>query len=101
MDCPYSSVTQNEKICRLMEVQGLDAELDDFDLTHYCKGNPNHCFFFRSCNNRTHIARPSTETQLDVPLVSIMLNEPIEPDQSSSKESDKLFKLKRLLHRIA
>ena len=49
MECHYLSVAPNGKICRLMIEQGLDGELDDFDLTHYCKENPNHCYFYRLC----------------------------------------------------
>jgi hypothetical protein len=48
MKCPYLSDGSKEKICSLMIKQGLDGELDDFDITHYCKGNPNHCYFYRS-----------------------------------------------------
>lgn len=52
MECPYLSVAPNGKICRLMVGQGLDGDLDDFDITHYCKGNPNHCYFYRSCSGQ-------------------------------------------------
>jgi hypothetical protein len=49
MKCPYLSVASEKRVCRLMEEQGLDGELDEFDLAHYCKGNPNYCYFYRSC----------------------------------------------------
>lgn len=48
MECSYLSATSEGKICRIMVDQKLDGELDDFDITHYCKGNPNHCYFYRS-----------------------------------------------------
>ncbi len=47
MECPYLSVTPNRKICTLMDKNGLDGELEAFDLKHYCRGNPNHCYFHR------------------------------------------------------
>ena len=50
MECPYLSAAPEGKICRLMVEQRLDGELDDFDITHYCKGNPNYCYFYRSCS---------------------------------------------------
>ena len=40
--------------------EGLDGELDDFDITHYCKGNPNHCYFYRSCR-----VQKSTSEQIE------------------------------------
>ena len=40
-----------------MVEQGLDGELDDFDRTHYCNGNPNHCYFYRSCS----VQKPANE----------------------------------------
>ena len=83
--------------------QKLDGELDDFDVTHYCKGNPDYCFFFRSYNNLTQVAGQPEKNESYVsivPMASVMLNEPTQSDETSSKQSDKLFKLKRLLHRI-
>ncbi|MGD8507166.1 MAG: hypothetical protein PVF15_10970 [Candidatus Bathyarchaeota archaeon] len=65
MECPYISVAPNQKICRLMTAQGLEGELDNFDITHYCKGNPNHCYFYRLCFSQEPIAESSRE---DVPL---------------------------------
>lgn len=50
MECPYLSAAPKGKICWLMVEQRLDGELDDFDITHYCKGNPNYCYFYRSCS---------------------------------------------------
>ena len=50
--CPYLSDTYSGKVCSLMIRQGLDGELDEFDIAHYCKGNPNHCYFYRSYSAR-------------------------------------------------
>lgn len=65
MECPYISVAPNQKNCRLMTAQGLEGELDNFDVTHYCKGNPNHCYFYRLC----YTQEPAVENFMeDVPL---------------------------------
>ncbi|MFB0514952.1 MAG: hypothetical protein ACETVQ_05180 [Candidatus Bathyarchaeia archaeon] len=104
MECPYLLIDPSRKICRQMTEQGLDGELDDFDVNHYCKGNPNYCFFFRFYNNRIQVTGQPEENELNVPimpLTSIVLNEPIQHDEPSSKQSDKLLKLKRFLRRIA
>jgi hypothetical protein len=100
MECPYLFIDPGRKICRQMTEQGLDGELDDFDVTHYCKGNPNHCFFFRFNNNRIQVTGQSEGNEPDVPIVPlapIVLNEPIQLDEPSSEHSDKLLKLKRFL----
>jgi len=49
MECPYLSEGSDERVCNQMINQGLDGELDEFDIKHYCKGNPNHCYFYRTC----------------------------------------------------
>ena len=45
--CPYFRKSPN-KICVRMAEKGLDARLSDFDIQHFCNGNPINCFFFRS-----------------------------------------------------
>jgi len=47
MECPHLSVVADNKICKLMANQRLDGALDEFDIKHYCKGNPNLCYFHR------------------------------------------------------
>lgn len=46
MKCPYlSSVSQKE--CVKMLAEKMDSELSDFDLKHFCDGNPVYCYYFR------------------------------------------------------
>ena len=47
MECLHLSVVADNKICKLMANQRLDGTLDEFDIKHYCKGNPNLCYFHR------------------------------------------------------
>ena|GEM_PF-2094867 len=44
--CPYFRQSPN-KICVRMAEKGLDARLSNFDIQHFCNGNPINCFFFR------------------------------------------------------
>ena len=44
--CPYFRKSPN-KICVRITEKGLDAILSDFDIQHFCNGNPINCFFFR------------------------------------------------------
>ena len=44
--CPYFRKSPN-KTCVRMAEKGLDARLSDFDIQHFCNGNPINCFFFR------------------------------------------------------
>jgi hypothetical protein len=30
-----------------MSEKGISSEVSDFDLEHYCQGNPVNCYFFR------------------------------------------------------
>jgi len=105
MGCPYILIDADRKICRKMLEKGLDGELDDFDVTHYCRGNPSHCFFFRFYNNRIEVSGQPEENDLDVPIVPliplapVVLDRTIQSDESSLKHSDKLLKLKRFLRR--
>jgi hypothetical protein len=83
-----------------MENQGLNGELEDFDLTHYCEANPNYCFFFRFLHKREQTAE-QLEDESTKPIVSmsaIVLNETPQVEEPSSEKTDKLFKLKRFLN---
>jgi len=40
-------VKEESKTCRRMLEDGLDAEVADFDIEHYCRGNPTCCYYFR------------------------------------------------------
>lgn len=46
MRCPYLSAA-SKKICVRMLELGPDEELTDFDIKHYCTGNPIFCYYFR------------------------------------------------------
>ncbi len=63
MECPHLSPASNRRICRLMVEQGLDGELDDFDITHYCKGNPSHCYFYRTCSIQKPVIKQLEENK--------------------------------------
>jgi hypothetical protein len=49
--CPYFRKSSN-KICVRMAEKGLDARLSDFDIQHFCNGNPINCFFYRLSPSR-------------------------------------------------
>jgi len=46
MRCPYLSEA-SKKICVKMLELKLKGELTDFDIRHYCTGNPIFCYYFR------------------------------------------------------
>ena len=46
MKCPYLS-TASRKECVKMLGQKPDEELSDFDMKHFCNGNPVYCYYFR------------------------------------------------------
>jgi hypothetical protein len=102
MRCPYLFVESERRVCKQLIEYGLDEELDDFDISHYCEGNPNHCFYFRLYGNRKEVTESPEENVSEGPLVStgaIVLHEATKPDEfqeSSSDKTDKFSKLKRL-----
>ncbi|RLI20455.1 hypothetical protein DRO54_06255 [Candidatus Bathyarchaeota archaeon] len=46
MKCPYLSEA-SKKICVKMLELKLKGEVSDFDIKHYCTGNPIFCYYFR------------------------------------------------------
>ncbi len=46
MRCPYLSSASNKECVKMLE-QNMDEELSDFDLKHFCDGNPVYCYYFR------------------------------------------------------
>ncbi len=47
MKCPYLSSASKKK-CVKMSAENLDEELTEFDMKHFCDGNPVYCYYFRS-----------------------------------------------------
>jgi hypothetical protein len=45
LKCPYAK-NSNPKCERMIE-QGLDGKVSDFDIEHYCNGNPINCYYYR------------------------------------------------------
>jgi hypothetical protein len=46
MKCPYAR-NSPLKCIRMIE-KGLDGNLSDFDVQHFCDGNPINCYFYRA-----------------------------------------------------
>jgi hypothetical protein len=48
MQCPHLKFDQRKKICMRMLEEGLIEEVTEFDLKHYCRGDPTCCYYFRT-----------------------------------------------------
>jgi len=46
MRCPYLSST-TKKVCLKMLEAKISGDLNDFDMKHFCQGDPNRCYYFR------------------------------------------------------
>lgn len=46
MKCPYLSEA-SKKVCVKMLEHQLEDEITDFDIKHFCDGNPIYCYYFR------------------------------------------------------
>jgi len=53
MQCPHLSAIDGKKICQKMKEKGMDREVSDFDVQHYCYGNPINCYYFRTSDKQT------------------------------------------------
>jgi hypothetical protein len=63
MECPHLFVKDEVKICKRMVEMGVDAHVTDFDVQHYCHGNPINCYYFRTSEKQSAI--PSEKTLKD------------------------------------
>jgi len=48
MQCPHLSNKEGKKTCRRMSEEGLEGEVSEFDIQHFCAGNPVYCYYFRT-----------------------------------------------------
>ena len=46
MKCPYLSEASKKVCVKMLELK-LKGDLTDFDIRHYCAGNPIFCYYFR------------------------------------------------------
>ena len=46
MKCPYLSEASKKVCVKMLELK-LKGDLTDFDIRHYCIGNPIFCYYFR------------------------------------------------------
>jgi len=53
MQCSHLFVNDKVKICKKMVEAGINGEVSDFDVQHYCHGNPNNCYYFRNSEKQT------------------------------------------------
>lgn len=46
MRCPYLS-NATKKVCVKMLEAKISGDLNDFDIKHFCNGDPIYCYYFR------------------------------------------------------
>ena len=76
MKCPYLSSASKKK-CVKMSAENMDEELSEFDMQHFCDGNPVYCYYFRTPSIQTTRRLSKNETPIeilpeDVPLSATM-----------------------------
>jgi len=69
MQCPYLSTKDGKRICERIAEEDSNEEVSDFDVQHYCNGNPIHCYYFRTSDNQ---ARGQSEKTLSQRLSQIL-----------------------------
>jgi len=65
MKCPYLS-SASKKECVKMLAENMNGELTDFDLKHFCDGNPVYCYYFRLPALQAAEELPKTEVALEM-----------------------------------
>jgi len=63
MQCPHLFVDDNVKICKRMTEEGMDGKVSDFDVQHYCNGNPVNCYYFRKSKHTKEQSEKENKTQ--------------------------------------
>jgi len=60
MQCPHLFVNDNVRICKKMVDAGIDGKVSDFDIQHYCYGNPINCYYFRIQEKQIPVSSENT-----------------------------------------
>jgi len=90
MKCPYLS-SASKKECVKMLAENMDGELSEFDLKHFCDGNPVYCYYFRLPALQAAARLSETKATLE------MLPKEI-PQPTTLMKSNSLKPEKHLLH---
>lgn len=89
MRCPHLSVASKKECVRMLEAQ-MSEDLTDFDIEHFCDGDPICCYYFRLPNLQRATEDPSgPEEKL---LLSLTPNEPNMQQKPPSSLKELLFK---------
>jgi len=91
MRCPYLS-SASKKECVKMLAQNMDGEVSEFDLEHFCDGNPIYCYYFRlpALKARAQLSKPTTPLEnlpKEIPtLPTLPKNIPLKPEKQPWQE---------------
>ena len=77
MRCPYLSKA-SKKICVKMLELKLKGELTDFDIRHYCTGNPIFCYYFRLPQIEKEMEKKKLRTIFEGEIPQLKLKREIE-----------------------
>lgn len=89
MRCPYLS-SGSRKECVKMLSQDVVDELTNFDLEHFCDGNPIYCYYFRL--PQTEATKPVIEPLKEKAYPSY-LNQPATTENMTSSIDDILRRI--------
>jgi hypothetical protein len=66
MPCPYLS-NSSKNVCTKMLEANMNADLTDFDLKHFCDGDPIYCYYYRSAITQDTAKDPTIEQETTPP----------------------------------
>jgi hypothetical protein len=67
MQCPYLS-GDSKKVCLKMIEAKMPEEISDFDIKHFCEGEPTYCYYFRLATTQ-EATKNSTNKQENTPSI--------------------------------
>ena len=82
MRCPYLS-SASKKECIKMLAEKIDEELTEFDLKHFCDGNPVYCYYFRLPFMQAAARLPESKVAVETLPDSIPFPEVLTKDASA------------------
>jgi len=74
MQCPYLSNKEGKKTCQRMSEEGLDGEVSEFDMQHFCAGNPVCCYYFRTLSKQTKSQEKALKDKINHVFTNVSRN---------------------------
>jgi hypothetical protein len=76
MKCLGLFINSEKRICRKMIEKGMNGEVSDFDVEHYCCNNPLNCYYYRVSEKQAKRQPQGTSNGDEAPTLTATLMNP-------------------------